>query len=513
MTLKERARHWLGLDAPPAPAPPRGSSGPPSHAAGTRARLTLDNPTISYLSGLTLLAQFDPERRWRGLSLDDQTLDKMATPQILELLCDLSPEISRGLWDFLRLANPGWEVKALTLSSSADTVDKRAQAAIDAFLLHLKERHGSFDVILNRLYIGAFMRGAFMAELVLDNTGRKPLDIAVPDAVWTYFRIFNDPQLGPIWEPYQFQQGRPVSLLVPTVRYVPVDPLPANPQGRPLASPAVFTALFALSLLHDLRRVVAQQGYPRLDLEVQLEELVKAMPPDKAADPDALSEWVNSVVADVGRMYASLSPDDAYTHTNVVKVNRPVGTVDSSSLGGVGPLFEMLERMLMRAIKSIPLLMGLTGSSNESQANRQWEVAAAGIKSLQHLCEGLLEHLFALALQAQGIQARVQFRFSELRAAELLRDAQVETLQAEVALFQYMAGWLSQDQACQKATGNPKADQPEPRAVPPGVSDTGSKITEPGQVQAEPGGNRQTMADVREALGLNGNSIGNGGHR
>jgi hypothetical protein len=505
VTLKDRARSWLGIQ----PAPPPGKASPaglhpPTHAAsGKRLRISSDNPTVSLLSGLTLLAPFDPERRFRGLDLDELTLDKIGTPQLMELMADLSPEISLALWNLLRLGNPGWECKAYALTGD-DVPDTRAQAALDSFFEILKERHGSADVIINRLFVSAFLRGAFMAELVLDNAGRMPLDIAVPDAVWTYFRIYLDPQVGPVWEPYQFQRGLAVSLMVPTVRYVPVDPLPASPYGRPMATPALFTALFTLRLLHDLARVVAQQGYPRIDVEVSLEELVKSMPPDLAADPVALNAWVTEVVRSIGVAYAALEPDDAFIHTDVSHVQKNVGAIDAQSLGGVGPLIDAVEKMAMRALKSSPLLMGLSGNSSESQANRQWEVCAAGVKSLQHLCEGLLEHLLTLGLQAQGLQARLQFRFSELRAAELFRDAQVDGLKSQNALFQYQAGWLSIDEACHLATGKDKSDQPEPRTVPQAFATLGTKIEEPGAtVQPDPGANRAVpLAGVR---GGNGN--------
>jgi hypothetical protein len=491
LTLKDRARSWLGIQPAP-PASPKSPAGlrPPTHAAaGKRLRISSDNPNISYLQGLTLLAPFDPERRFRGLDLDELTLDKIGTPQLMELLADLSPEISLALWNLLRLGNPGWECKAYSLTGD-DVPDTRAQAALDAFFDVLKERHGSADVVINRLFVLAFLRGAFMAELVLDNAGRMPLDIAVPDAVWTYFRIYLDPQVGPIWEPYQFQRGLAVSLMVPTIRYVPVDPLPASPYGRPMATPALFTALFTLRLLHDLARVVAQQGYPRIDVEVSLEELVKSMPPDLAADPVSMNQWLNEVVREVGASFAALSPEDSYVHTDVVKLNRPIGTADASSLSGIGGLIEALERMLQRALKSNPLLMGLAGSSNETQANRQYEQYIQGVKSLQHLCEGMLEHLLTLALQAQGLQARTEFRFGEARAAELLRDAQVESLRAQTALFNYSAGYISQDEAALYATGKDRADVPEPRTPTQPISITGSKIEEPGTTNPEPGQNK-----------------------
>jgi hypothetical protein len=82
---------------------------------------------------------------------------------------------------------------------------------------------------------------------------------------------------------------------------------------------------------------------------------------------------------------------------------------------------------------------------------------------MQHLLETLLEGLLTLALQAQGIRATVRFRFAELRAAELLRDAMTEQLNIANASALYAAGWISQDEAAEMVVGHP-ADAPAPRA-------------------------------------------------
>jgi hypothetical protein len=246
---------------------------------------------------------------------------------------------------------------------------------------------------------------------------------------------------------------------------VPVDPgTEGAPYGRSLVTPAVFSALFLLSLLHDLRRVVAQQGYPRLDIEVKLQELAGSMPDEAADDPEAQRAWVEGVINEVAAMYAQLEPDDAYVHTDVVQVNRPVGAVDASSLGAVDSLLRAVERMATRGLKTMPLLMGSNEAVSETHANRQWEIHAAGIKALQHLAEQMLERLLTRALQMQGLRTVVEFRFAELRASEAFRDAQTAALVIENAKQKYLAGWVSQDEAALEVTGH-KSDRPKPRFV------------------------------------------------
>ena len=501
MTLKERARHWLGLPAPRAQAP----LGVSYVASPGKGRQSVDDPTINYVSGLTLIAPFSADERWRRLMLDRSSLDRLPVADLLELLTEVSPDVSKALWDLLRLCNPGHAVKALTEGPDPQA-HPQGQAFLDAFERQLGELYGSFNVIVNRLFTNAFMRGSFTAELVMDAAGRLPIDLACPDGRWIYFQIQLDRQRGPVWQPFQWLYGRKVVLDQPTFRYVPVDPLPGKPTGRALCSPAIFTCLFLIGMLHDLRRVVAQQGYPRLDISISMERLVASMPPDLMGDTDKVREWLDDATGRVGKAFQALEPDDTYVHTDTETLNRPVGALDSSSLGAVDGLLRALDRQSVRALKTIPLLMGSNEATSETHANRQWEVHLAGIRSLQQLCEGLFEHMYNQALRASGIAAVAQFRFDELRNAELLRDGQAQMQLTQLAALQYDLGYTSQDEACQAATGKVKADQPEPRI--PGVGTSGAQApkppsagTPPPIAAPEPGSARSTEPGERVTNG------------
>lgn len=464
----------------------RASARPPQNLGGQRIRVSQDTEQTFVAGALGVLAPVASDDTWRNERLDSRTLDRMSPAEVLKLLTDVSPDVSRALWDFLRLTNPGYTATAMRLSGSSPA-PQTVQAALKTLIATLGDRHGGFDVVIGRLWFGAFLRGAFMAELVLDQAGRQPLDLATPDPQSARFKQMSDPDLGAIWQLGQWQSGQWVALNRETIRYVPIDPFPGSPYGRSLANPALFPCLFLIALLHDLRRVVQQQGYPRIDLKIIIEKLRESMPENAQDDPEAFLTWLNSAVDQIKSQYARLQPDDAYVHPDIVEVGRPVGTVDSSSLGAVKDLIMALERQAMRALKTLPLLMGMAEGTSEANANRQWEIYSAGLKALQHLCEGLLEKLLSLAMQAQGLACTVQFRFAELRAAEMLRDAQTEQLRIKNAREKYNAGWISQDAAAQEVTGH-DADAPAPRS-----SGNAGSAADAMDVEADPGSNR----DVR----------------
>ena len=474
--LVDRGRYQERVPDVPPWQPLRGQS--------TRARTSIDTEAQTF-GGLLTAAVTGPlaaDDTWSTFDLDARTLARMSPTRLLELLAELSPEVSKGLWDFLRMCNPGYTATAMRPSGKLPGTAAH-QAALDSFIATLNQRYGSIDVVIGRLFTGAFLRGALMAELVLDKSGRNPLDVATPDPATARWKEQDDPDLGRVWQLGQWQRDGFVPLDRETIRYVPVDPLPGRPEGRAIAAPALFAATFLLAMLHDIRRVVQQQGYPRIDVTIDTEKLAAMMPKSAAGDPEQFRTWVNETIAEVETVYAALAPDDAYIHTSPITVNRPVGTVDSSSLGGIGDLITSLERMLVRALKSTPLTFAIPEGMSEASATRQYEMQVAGIKAIQHLAEGLLEYLFTLALRAQGIPSVVQWRFAELRVAELVRDAQVEGMKIANAKEKYNAGWISQDEASQEVTGH-EPDQEEPRATASGdgVGSIGT-MPDPGAMQ------------------------------
>jgi len=429
---------------------------------GARARLSLDtSDDLPFMSALFIKSPENPVEQWRAQNLDSRTLDNISPDRLMEMLLDVSPDVSRALWDFLRFCNSGWSISATV--PNTENEHQQATLALDEMLKELKRIYGSPNVQFNRLFMSAFFRGAYFVEMVLDES--KVADLAVPDAATARFRKRRDPIRGTVWELGQMVSGNFISLEdFPTVQYIPIDPLPAKPFGRPMMTPAVNLALFTLGLLNDLKRVIQQQGYPRLDIEVILEKLMEAMPEGIEDDPEKFRQWAEEIVSEVEDAYSNLLPDDAYIHTDVIRVNRPVGTVDSSSLGAVDGIMRALDRMIVRALKTMPLLFGIVEGSSESYANRQWEIHMAGIRTLQKTLEETLETLFEYALQAQGIVADVTLTFEQLRASERLRLAQAFQMEINNQRSLYEFGIVSLDRASDELIGAP-ADQAEPRIM------------------------------------------------
>lgn len=424
-------------------------------------RVSLD-ANANFMTSTSLAIQPPPGHNdfWKLKFLDYNNLDAFTPQELLDFLVNISPEISYAAWQFQRLCNPGYEYKAYNLGTEK-AENAAAKDYLDQIFARLRERHGSADVVLGRLFMGAFLRGAFCTELVLDGEGRLFVDFATPDPFSILFRKVQDPVLKEVWVPGQWQKAKFVDLDIPTFKYIPIDPAPASPYGRSLAAPSLFAAVFSLSLLHDVKRVVMQQGYKRLDISVNSETATDMFTYDPQGYA-SLGEYIRAAITEVKTVYARLAPDDAFIHSDMFEIGTKAGTIDSDSINAIDRIMERLERSITRALKSNGVILDTSDNLNETDSNRKWEIHAAGIKSLQHHCENLLESLLTLALRAVGIQARVEFRFAELRAAEMFRDEQTRALRIQNARNEYEAGFVSQDEAANSAV-NHDADVDEPR--------------------------------------------------
>lgn len=122
MAFRDRIRQWLGIE------PARTRAAMPVRLPSGGKRVTTDQENQIASSGLRLLSKLTSEEFWRDMTLDSRTLDRVPAWKLMELLIELSPEISRARWDFLRMCNPGWECAVTRPGSEAEDAQARALA-------------------------------------------------------------------------------------------------------------------------------------------------------------------------------------------------------------------------------------------------------------------------------------------------------------------------------------------------------------------------------------------------
>jgi hypothetical protein len=402
---------------------------------GTKAPL----PPASYSARLGVV--FDLIEDWNNLH------DPNAS---LLILARHSPEVANAWYTLLLLAGGGYECKAIK-AGERDQPDDVAQVELDLILNRIGAQHGTFHVPISQLFTNLFFRGAMCTEAVFASDRKTLADIVIVDPAVLRFRPVVDPVIGDTFELGQPQGNDWVSLDIPSVRYIPFHPLPSEPPyGVPIAQPSVMAAVFLLGMFYDIRRVLAKTGYGRIDVEVNT-ELIMARLGDRATAQTKQSE-IERVAQEITTLLETILVDDIPVHTSETKFNRAVGGAEAGTFTGLDGLIRLVERQLIKALKSMPLLQGVTDGVSEANSNKQWEIYARGIRYLQQMVENLVEYNLRMALRAQGIDAKVHFRLSEVRGIDELRQVETFKKKIEAAVMAEQALYMTPDEASDYVT-------------------------------------------------------------
>jgi len=418
----------------------------PRERAIAGSRLTRNSPDVFGSTMRTVVAPPDYTGHWQTLDLDRTQLRGISPSKLTDILANISPDISRAIWDTLRMIDPGHDVIARVPGTKE--VHEEGQAVLDAFITRISDRQGSLSTVFGKQAINAFVRGAIFVELVLNEDATQAIDLVVPDPMSIRFREYTDPVYGESYELGQWQNGKWVNLERPTIIYEPIDPMSGAPYGRAPIIPAIFPSLFLLSVMHDLKRVIAQAGYMRVNIKILVDQVREALAIDNV---DALVAEVNSLVDEVGTAWRNQEPDDSYVYPDYIEIVNHEGAISMSgeAMAGADSLIAALERMLVRALKSMPIVMGSADGVSEANADRQWEMYMATISSLQKKMAYVNNRLFTLAMEVEGVQAYADVDFAQVRASEAYRDAQTDLVKIAVATQAEDAGFMTHDEASQ----------------------------------------------------------------
>jgi hypothetical protein len=180
-------------------------------------------------------------------------------------------------------------------------------------------------------------------EVVLNESVNDVVDIVPVDPSLIWFR--RDPETNRL-VPWQYvknprmQQGETwfgqyKQIDTPTFIYEELDPMVDDPYGRTPILPVLRVVFFHLQVLQDLKAVVHNQGYPRMDVSMLEEVMLKNMPAQYKVNPNEQRKWLKERMEEMQKHFNSLNPDDALFHWDSVKVEYLKGSGVSLKMLGL----------------------------------------------------------------------------------------------------------------------------------------------------------------------------------
>lgn len=406
---------------------------------------TIDGPFDEVMPLNYIAAPRNPWETWEFKELDEDNLSRYTIDQIYDIIISISPEASLSLWHANRFVNPYFWFEF------DNPEDARTIEAVDRWMEMFTNYYGGFDTIVSQAVAGLFTRGSLFAEMVFDKVGGgllEPVDLLVRDPIWVRFYKQDDPRRGRVWHYGQWIKNRFRSFQNdPSVLYMPVDPFPGPMYGRSMMGSAIYCTIFIVGMLREIRRVIANQGYPRLDISVDLESLESIYNQLKSSNPETASfpEWAQSQMDNITALYNKLQAHQAFVHDTSVNVNPHPGALNQQ-LSMLDEIIRMLERQLVRAYKSVPLLHGSNESLAESQADAQFVVYTESINALKRAIAIVISLLFSYGLRMSGIMNRARLHFGMVNEMQAKLRAETRQIEIQNIVLQMDAGLIDLDE-------------------------------------------------------------------
>ena len=412
-------------------------------------RETQDATAISYANAMTgVRTDMDIGASWKTLDLHRNELFELGTTRIIDTILNISDAANKALWDLILFCNPGF-------SYTVDPPENKMY--IDNFISRLNYLYGDFNGLLDTLFASIFIGGAYFYELINDTDMMLPINLAILDPLSARFVYKEVKEAGGGHNVLAQQQRYGLKILNRnTSYYSALHALPKQPLGRPMISPGIYASAFLLTIIQDIRRVIAHQGTPRYHFKIEAEELTKliqSLHPNLIGNDERIAAFIVKHQQQIKKQLKNLGPTDDFIGLSTLDISLPRGSSTGFRLDGVEGYVKLLERSIVRGFKTTKLLMGIDESSPSTHSNSEMAVYFSGVESLQYSLAKLLNRTFENVLHIQGKQGTVTSRFTKQRISDKKVLAETEQIAIDNIIKKRDADLINHEQAVEDAEG------------------------------------------------------------
>lgn len=270
------------------------------------------------------------------------------------------------------------------------------------------------DKVTEELRYMGLLRGAIGAEWIYDKSGQPESlrNVDMKSIRW------YEKQPG-VYKPGQIVSGKtdPVMLDIPSffVTYYRRSPTSVYAVS-PFVS-AINTIASRQQVINDLYRIMRITGYPRIEIKVLEDVLLKSMPADllQRKGSQDYFDWMAARYAELQAGFASIAVDQAIVHSD----STEFAILNEKAPGmvlNVQPIIETLNAQNQAGLKSMSTVLG-RGTSGVNTGSVEARLAALFADQLNEPIIDLYQRAFSFQMQQAGFQGFVKVRFApaELR--------------------------------------------------------------------------------------------------
>ena len=439
MNLLDRLQTYVAGTNMPSLPPPKAPKGPQS-SPGYR--------TTAKASTAVLIKK---DRQTANLDRLAAARTQADTFTVVRELVVTNPDLGAAVSFLLRTGIPdkytviGWDIEGRV---SADaTLTAQALLRRMTFLGNPDGSYGNQQTLQSlseQLGLELIMYGAGCLEVALDKQ-RIPASfnpIAVPT-----LRLYDEENHFKL---VQMIGGVEVDLDIPTVIYTSVDQLLSESYSRSYIETAVQPALTDIQFTDDVRRALKRSIIPRLMAELDSEAIKKFTPPSILNDPEKYAAYKNALISEVQATVNGANPEDAFVSFDTVTYSVLDGGLDPSAI--IEKVQKVLNSKLSSGAKTLPVVLGHGTGSNASSTEAMLYVKQAGM--LRSKLNEIYSRALTIAIRLMAVDGYVTFEYDPIDLRPTRELEAYKAMEQSRLLDQLSVGFISDDEACLRLTGN-----------------------------------------------------------
>jgi hypothetical protein len=183
---------------------------------------------------------------------------------------------------------------------------------------------------------------------------------------------------------------------------------------------AINTIAARQQVINDLYRIMNITGFPRLDVKVLEEVVMKSAPPDVKIDPVKTRQFLDSALAGITSKINSIKSDQAFVHYDAVEA-KTMNEKSAMTLN-IDSIINTLNAQNQAGLRTMATIIG-RGTTGVNTATVEARVFSLNAQAINKPIADLLSQAFTLGLRLQGSESYVECTFDDV---ELRPETELE---------------------------------------------------------------------------------------
>lgn len=344
---------------------------------------------------------------------------------LLQLLFVQDPDMSAAVNAFLTMADT--EMMCLVKDQQGQ-LDNEGQNLLNSAVLSLTTRNDyskgfavsqSLTAMNEAFRYMLLLRGSIGGELILSKEF-LPASIRQVDTKTIEFYEKTNGLPSPI---QRTTTGELLNLDIPTffMTWFRRDPTSFYSHSPFVSS--INTIAARQQVINDLYRIMRLTGFPRLEVTVMEEVLIKNAPANVTMDPAKKAVYLNQKMAEINGLIQGIRPDQAFIHFDSIEP-KIMNEKSSASTLDIGPVIAALNAQNQAGLRSMATILG-RGESGVNTASVEARVFSMNAQALNEPIADIWSQILTMAIRFQGSQSRVEVTF---RPVELRPETELEPM-------------------------------------------------------------------------------------